>query len=738
MDELVKQAEAAGEAVKVAKGGDSKEAIKAAVDALVAIKEKITALDPSHPLALVDKAAKKKAEKEKKKKEAEAAAAANGGGDAGPSKNAQKAARRRRSGREEGAQGGRGAAARGGAAAAAPKAAAPKAAAPRAGPAAPPLASYFGADAPPLAAMATWVELSLSYPAFGDGPGLVAALAARLAAGTWLVGTAATLADACCWAAVTTAAADAAAKSADVARWLKLCESQFAAALLKAAPKASGKAAEASADGGCPPLEGAVEGKVVTRFPPEPSGYLHIGHAKAVLLNDYYARRYKGKLLVRFDDTNPSKEKDEYAANILRDLQTLGIDPEDKDSYVSLSHTSDHFDKIASLAEQLIDKGKAFMDDTPQQQMRDEREARSNSKHRDVDAKTNLQRFKDMREGKAPEWCLRAKIDMSSDNGTLRDPVMFRANDSPHHRTGTKYRAYPTYDLACPIVDSLEGVTHALRTTEYNDRDAQYAWLQEALGLRKKAVEGWDDPRFPTIQGVVRRGVSVASLRDFIVSQGASRNIINLEWDSFWALNKAAYEAPSKRLMAVEAAGKATLKITNCPQYDVGDVHALVVPWHPKDESMGMRPCRIGNTIYLEGDDAKTLAAGEEVVLMRWGLVKITKADGLAFEGEYVPDGVYKKKKTLSWLAETPDAAALTLVEYDYLIAKPKLDEDDDLATPGVLTPVSMLERRGFFKCDVAHNPCAKEPAPIRLIYVPDGKPQHKVPFSRLPSAKKP
>ncbi|KAH8052071.1 hypothetical protein JL722_10521 [Aureococcus anophagefferens] len=544
--------------------------------------------------------------------------------------------------------------------------------------------------------------------------------------GAWLVGTAATLADACCWAAVTTAAADAAAKSADVARWLKLCESQFAAALLKAAPKASGKAAEASADGGCPPLEGAVEGKVVTRFPPEPSGYLHIGHAKAVLLNDYYARRYKGKLLVRFDDTNPSRRR---TSTRRTSSATSGARhrPEDKDSYVSLSHTSDHFDKIASLAEQLIDKGKAFMDDTPQQQMRDEREARSNSKHRDVEAKTNLQRFKDMREGKAPEWCLRAKIDMSSDNGTLRDPVMFRANDSPHHRAGTKYRAYPTSTSPAPSsTPSRASRTRPdPRVLAHQPSRALMSKRKLAWLVDQKAVEGWDDPRFPTIQGVVRRGVSVASLRDFIVSQGASRNIINLEWDSFWALNKAAYEAPSKRLMA--------------------------------GESMGMRPCRIGNTIYLEGDDAKTLAAGEEVVLMRWGLVKITKANGLALR-RCVPGGVYKKKKTVLARGDArrrgADLGGVRLPHREAEARRGRRPRDAGRAhavsmveTPAIGDPlckflmqgdVVQLERRGFFKCDVAHNPFAKEPAPIRLIYVPDGKPQHKVPFSRLPSAKKP
>ena len=364
----------------------------------------------------------------------------------------------------------------------------------------------------------------------------------------------------------------------------------------KKAAAAAGGAEEKKSEGGggdvggCPALEGAEMGKVVTRFPPEPSGYLHIGHAKAVLLNEYYARRYKGKLLVRFDDTNPEKEKEEFEQNILNDLASLDVKPD------AISHSSDHFEKSQELARKLIADGNAYMDDAQQLAMQEERKARvvslraytpvmelmgskdedeklkelaratlavratapkpdadpdnwvritgeaaeagfalksGNKKYDEAFRKSHLEAFERMLKGDDTykQWCLRAKLDMASDNGTLRDPVLYRANDTPHHRTGTRYKAYPTYDLVCPIVDSIEGVTHALRTTEYNDRDFQYHALQKLMGLRlvriwsfsklnfvytvlskrklqwfvdNGKVPNWNDPRFPTVQ--VRRG----------------------------------------------------------------------------------------------------------------------------------------------------------------------------------------------------------------------------------------
>lgn len=284
-------------------------------------------------------------------------------------------------------------------------------------------------------------------------------------------------------------------------------------------------------------------------------------YPKAVLMNQYYAQRYKGRLIVRFDDTNPSKEKEEFQRSILEDLQLLGV------SANNVTFTSDYFETIRGYAIYMIENGLAFMDDTPQEEMQKERMDRVTSKHRDQTVEDSKKHFKLMCSGdeEGSKWCLRAKIDMSSVNGTMRDPVLYRQNILPHHRSGDTYKAYPTYDLACPIVDSIEGVTHALRTTEYNDRDEQYQWIQSALGLRRVRVHafsrlnfmytelskrkltwfvdnghvtGWDDARMPTVRGVLRRGVDINALRKFILSQGASRNIVNMEWKKFWAENK--------------------------------------------------------------------------------------------------------------------------------------------------------------------------------------------------------
>jgi glutamyl-tRNA synthetase len=389
-------------------------------------------------------------------------------------------------------------------------------------------------------------------------------------------------------------------------------------------------------------LEGATPGNVVTRFPPEPSGYLHVGHAKAVLLNDYYARRYKGRLIVRFDDTNPSKEKEEYQQSILEDLALLGVQGD------VLTYTSDYIGTIQGYALQLIEQGLAYMDDTPQEQMKEERANRIENKYRTEQTPTEAKAlFMEMCSGSAEGavWCLRAKIDMHSDNGTLRDPVLFRQNLTPHHRTGTTYKAYPTYDLACPIVDSLEGVTHALRTTEYNDRDEQYQWILKALKLRrvrihafarmnftytvlskrkltwfveKGLVAGWDDARFPTVRGVVRRGVHLQALKNYIYSQGASRRVVNMVWTTFWAENKKEIDKVAKRYMAIDEAKHIVLKLNNVPDVADGDTY-LETAFHPKDPALGKRVIRTSNQVLLEEGDVEGVEIGESIVLMRWG-----------------------------------------------------------------------------------------------------------------------
>eukprot|EP00979_Chaetoceros_neogracilis_P005389 scaffold984_cov281-Chaetoceros_neogracile.AAC.4 len=507
-------------------------------------------------------------------------------------------------------------------------------------------------------------------------------------------------------------------------------------------------------------LEGATMGNVVTRFPPEPSGYLHIGHAKAVLMNEYFARRYKGRLIVRFDDTNPSKEKEEFQTAILEDLDMLGVKPD------VVTFTSDYFETIRGYANFLIENRLAFMDDTPQEEMQKERMDRVNSRHREQSIEDCKNYFKQMCSGDEDggKWCLRAKIDMSSDNGTMRDPVLYRQNVLPHHRSGTKYKAYPTYDLACPIVDSIEGVTHALRTTEYNDRDEQYQWIQSAFNLRRTRIHsfsrlnfmytelskrkltwfvennhvtGWDDPRFPTIRGVLRRGVDFKSLRTFILSQGASRRVVNMEWSKFWAENKKEIDVRAKRFMAIDKTNNVKLTVTNAPTAD--DNAYISTDYMPKDPSFGKRHIRITKNVLLESADTDGISEGENIVLMRWGVIKINKIDGSNFEGEFIPDGDFKAaKRKLSWMADVGETLPVTLHEFDNLISKAKLEEDEDfkdfinpntlactevIGDAGLQTlqknDIIQLERRGYYKVEQPYMSAEKG---LQLFMVPDGK----------------
>ena len=508
-------------------------------------------------------------------------------------------------------------------------------------------------------------------------------------------------------------------------------------------------------------LENGRIGNVCTRFPPEPSGYLHIGHAKACLLNDYYATRYKGRLIVRFDDTNPSKEKEEYQTSILQDLKRLGIKP------TMVTFTSDYFETIRGYALQLIQDNLAFMDDTPQEQMQAERMELKPSKHRDQTVQETLKYFDLMCSGsqEGSTWCLRAKIDVASVNGTMRDPVIYRQNLTPHHNSGTTYKAYPTYDLACPIVDSIEGVSHALRTTEYNDRDEQYAWFQHALRIRRNRihafarmnfmytelskrklawfvdqglVEGWNDPRFPTVQGVIRRGVNMTALRKFILSQGASRRVVNMDWAKFWAENKKEIDLSAKRFMAIDATDHVILRVTNAPLAQ--DYAYTMTDYLPKDPSFGNRCVRLASEVLLETTDTQGMTVGETIVLMRWGVVKLTKVSGTHLEGEYVPDGDIKaSKRKITWLAHVKENIKVTVYEFDNLISKEKIGEDDDfkdyvnphtkaescvLGDAGLRNlqqhEVIQLERRGYFRVDRPHlNDSTK---PLVLFMIPDGK----------------
>ena len=507
-------------------------------------------------------------------------------------------------------------------------------------------------------------------------------------------------------------------------------------------------------------LKDAEYGKVVTRFPPEPSGYLHIGHAKAAMLNEYFARKYGGKLIVRFDDTNPTKETCEFENSILEDLQTMGIKGD------IVTHTSDYFEQLLDLAAAMIKEGKAYADDTPQEQMGEQRSARLPSACRDNSPEESLRRLEEMRAGseEGRRNCIRAKIAYDALNGALRDPVMLRCNLTPHHRTGTAFRVYPTYDFACPVVDSIEGVTHALRTIEYHDRDEQYAWFQSAMNLRQvhiwdysrlnfvytllskrkmawfvaeKRVEGWDDPRMPTIQGILRRGLTMSALKEYILMQGPSKNTLLLEWDKLWAVNKKVIEPVAPRYTAIESEDVVDLQVTGI---DLPFTRSVLL--HKKNPDVGSKTITFSNVILLEQADARACAVDEEITLMDWGNLIITdirkqgdKVTGMS--GRLNPSGDIKStQKKVTWLSKGDSTIPIKLYTYHHLITKRKLEEGDDIRsclnpiTETIITALGdanlasckkgdivQLERKGFYIVD---QTCG-DGGP-KLIAIPDGK----------------
>ncbi|OOF90185.1 hypothetical protein ASPCADRAFT_212175 [Aspergillus carbonarius ITEM 5010] len=378
---------------------------------------------------------------------------------------------------------------------------------------------------------------------------------------------------------------------------------------------------------------GNTENGIVCRFPPEPSGYLHIGHAKAALLNSYFAHEYgarKGILICRFDDTNPSKESREFQDSILHDLTLLGVVPD------RISYSSDYFQQMYEACVELIKAGKAYADNTVSEVMRDQRRRGIASVCRTMSIDKSLAGFEAMKSGTEDgrQWCIRAKISVNDVNKALRDPVIYRCNHQPHHRTGTAWKIYPTYDFCTPFMDSIEQVTHALRTNEYRDRNAQYNWMQDAMGLRRVeiwdfsrlnfvrtvlskrkltsivesgAVWGWDDPRMPTVRGVRRRGCTISALRQFILEQGPSQNIVNMDWTRLWAINKKHIDPIAARYTAIPKAKVVTAWVDGIDANSVAEM-----PKH-KNPGLGMKRVVFGKEILLGQDDARLLKEYEVI-----------------------------------------------------------------------------------------------------------------------------
>src|SRR6187200_3013676 len=513
--------------------------------------------------------------------------------------------------------------------------------------------------------------------------------------------------------------------------------------------------------------------QVITRFPPEPNGYLHIGHAKSICLNFGVAEEFGGRCHLRFDDTNPAKEEQEYIDAIERDVRWLGFDWGEH-----LHFASDYFEQLYQWAEHLIRAGLAYVDDQSQDEMRANRgtltEPGKNSPFRDRSIEQNLDLLRRMRAGEFPNGArvLRAKIDMASGNINLRDPVLYRMLHASHPRTGTQWSIYPSYDFAHGQSDAIEGITHSICTLEFEDHRPLYDWFLDNLPVPSRPrqyefarlnltytvlskrvltelvrgghVTGWDDPRMPTLAGLRRRGVPPAAIRDFVKRIGVAKanSVVDaavLDFSVREILNKSAL-----RRMAVLRPLKVVIE-----NYPEGKVEELDAVNNPEDPAAGSRKIRFGRELYVERDDFMEsppkkfyrLSPGKEVRLRYAYFITcreaVKDATGAVTElrctydpatrGGDAPDG-RKVKATLHWVSAA-DAVPAEVRLYNQLFASPEPDAADFAAdlNPNsieVLTDCRLepalaganaegavqFERQGYFFRD-------PESAPGRLVY---------------------
>jgi glutaminyl-tRNA synthetase len=462
--------------------------------------------------------------------------------------------------------------------------------------------------------------------------------------------------------------------------------------------------------------------KVVTRFPPEPNGYLHIGHAKSICLNFGIAQEFGGQCNLRFDDTNPTKEEQEYIDAIKRDVRWLGFDWGE-----NLFHASDYFEQLYQWAEHLIRTGYAYVDDQTQEEMRVNRgtltEPGKNSPFRNRSVEENLDLFRRMRAGEFPNGArvLRAKIDMASGNINLRDPVLYRILHASHPRTGTKWSIYPSYDFAHGQSDAIEGITHSICTLEFEDHRPLYDWFIEHLPVPSKPhqyefakllikntvlskrvlvklvrdghVKGWDDPRMPTLAGLRRRGVPPEAIREFVKRTGVAKANSVVEPQMFDYSVREYLNKIALRRMAVLRPLKVV--IDNYPE---GKTEELEVVNHPEDAAAGTRRIKFGREVFVERDDFMEnppkkffrLSPGTEVRL-RYAyfitcrevkknaageVVELRCSYDPATKGGDAPDG-RKVKATLHWVSAADAVSAEVRLVNELFSSAP--DPDGDL-----------------------------------------------------------